>query len=93
MSRWGGGGEGRQTHEESKCCKTPRYLTATHTPTHTLIPQACHRWWKVLLTSVRATDLEAAEVAHDTSLRACFARLPLSDDLLLPQLAVYLIAG
>ena len=57
------------------------------------LPQACHRWWNVLLKSVRATDLAAADAAKDTSLRVCLAKLPLSDDLLLPQIAVYLVAG
>lgn len=52
-----------------------------------------HRWWRVLLASVRETDVAAADAAGDTSLRACFARLPLDDELLIPQLAVYLIAG
>lgn len=55
--------------------------------------QIVHRWWRVLLASVRATDVAAADAAGDTGLRACFARLPLSDELLIPQLAVYLIAG
>lgn len=47
----------------------------------------------MLLKSVRATDLAAAEAAGDTSLRACLAKLPLSDAKLLPQVAVYLVAG
>lgn len=55
--------------------------------------QVCHRWWNVLLKSVRATDLAAAEAAGDTSLRTCLAKLPLSDDQLVPQIAVYLVAG
>lgn len=55
--------------------------------------QVCHKWWDVLLKSVRAIDLAAADAAGDTSLRACLAKLPLSDRQLLPQLAMYLIAG
>lgn len=55
--------------------------------------QTCHNWWGILLGSVRALDLQAADAAGDTSLRACLARLPLTDELLLPQIAVYLVAG
>lgn len=55
--------------------------------------QACHRWWDQLLLHIRATDLEAAEAAGDTSLRTCLAKLPVPDELLLPQIALYVIAG
>jgi hypothetical protein len=47
----------------------------------------------VLVKSVRATDLKAADAARDTSLRVCLAKLPLDDERLTPQVAVYLIAG
>lgn len=47
----------------------------------------------MLLKSVRATDLEAAEAEGDTSLRTCLAKLPLADEELEPQIAAYLIAG
>lgn len=60
---------------------------------HAPVPQLCWKWWRVLLKSVRATDLVAAEAAGDNSLRTCLARLPMDDDLLLPQLGAYLIAG
>ncbi len=50
--------------------------------------QVCHKWWDVLLKSVRAIDLAAADAAGDTSLRACLAKLPLSDDELTPQIAM-----
>lgn len=53
----------------------------------------CHKWWGILLGSVRALDLKAADAAGDTSLRACLARLPLINELLIPQIAVYLVAG
>lgn len=55
--------------------------------------QACHRWWDQLLLHIRATDLKAAEAAGDTSLRTCLAKLPVPDELLLPQIALYVIAG
>ncbi|PRW59761.1 cytochrome P450 [Chlorella sorokiniana] len=61
--------------------------------TYTRSVKVCHRWWNVLLKNVRATDLAAAEAAGDTSLRTCLAKLPLTDDQLVPQIAVYLIAG
>jgi hypothetical protein len=47
----------------------------------------------VLLKSVRATDLDKAEAEGDASLRVCLAKLPLNDDALLAQVAVYLVAG
>lgn len=71
----------------------PRPASADSPPGLPFHAQVAHRWWRVLLANVRATDLAAADAAGDTSLRACFARLPLSDELLIPQLAVYLIAG
>ena len=55
--------------------------------------QASHKWWAVLVKSVRATDLKAADAARDTSLRVCLAKLPLDDERLTPQVAAYLIAG
>ena len=55
--------------------------------------QVCHRWWDTLLKNVRATDLAAADAAGDTSLRTCLAKLQLSDEQLVPQIAVFLIAG
>lgn len=55
--------------------------------------QACHKWWKVLAHSVRQVDVAAADAAGDTSLRVCLAKMPLTDDQLIPNVAAFLIAG
>lgn len=70
------------------CCCLAAAAPACH-----LHVQICHRWWGKLLRSVRATDLAAAGAAGDTSLRVCLAKLPVPDDLLLPQIATYTVAG
>ncbi|KAL4458668.1 hypothetical protein ABPG75_013533 [Micractinium tetrahymenae] len=55
--------------------------------------KVCWKWWDILMASVRATDLAAAEAAGDTSLRVCLARMAADDEVLRANVAVYLVAG
>ncbi|KAL4429336.1 hypothetical protein ABPG77_005110 [Micractinium sp. CCAP 211/92] len=55
--------------------------------------KVCWKWWDILMASVRATDLAAADAAGDTGLRACLARLSDDDDVLRANVAVYLVGG
>lgn len=70
----------------------PAHLAPLHA-TSAPAPQACHKWWRILLASVRQTDLAAAAAEGDTSLRVCLAQLPFTDEQLMPNVAAYLIAG